>query len=141
VSPLYGIVDAARDQRLFPLICQSPEYACLFAGDIAPPLDAAAPYLVALTDDTPLKDIWRSQGWGKAWGILCRSSQPLKELRAHLRKFLLVKLPDGTTALFRFYDPRVWNAYWAICTAEEKAQWLQGVDEFVAEGAGTVAAS
>ena len=133
MTRLYGVIDTARDKRLFPLVRRSPQFACLFAGDIAEPLDAASPYLVKLTDDTPLKEIWRSQGWGQAWGILVRSSLELKDLRRHLRKFLLVQLPDGNTVFFRFYDPRVWRTYWPTCTENEKARWMQGVEEFIAE--------
>jgi hypothetical protein len=133
VSKLYGIIDTARDKRLYPLVRQSPRHVCLFAGDIPAPLDAASPYLVELTDDTPLKVIWRNEGWGQAWGILVRSSLELKDLRRHLRKFLLVQLPDGNTVFFRFYDPRVWRIYWPTCGTEEKAKWLAGIEEVVAE--------
>lgn len=135
MSTLYGIVDTAREPKLHRLVTASPNYACLFEGKIPEPLDGAAPYLVQLSDDTPLKSVWRQDGWGKAWGILVRSSLPLKDLRRHLRKFLMVQLPDGQVVFFRFYDPRVWRVYWPTCTPEEQAKWLVGVDEFVAEEA------
>ena len=135
-SVLYGVLDAARDARLYPLVLQSPNYSCLFAGDLAPPLRPAAPYLVELSDATPLKEVWRNEGWGLAWGILVRSPLDLSALHRHLRRFLLAQLPDGQMALFRFYDPRVWRVYWPSCTEDEKAQWLQGIDEIVAEERG-----
>ena len=133
MSGLYGIIDTARDPKLYPLVIQSPNYDCLFAGKLVEPLNRAVPYLVELTDDTPLKQIWRTEGWGKAWGILLKSSLELKDLRKHLRKFLLVQLPDGDTVLFRYYDPRVWRTYWPTCTEEEKANWLKGIEEVIAE--------
>lgn len=133
MSKLYGILDSARDPKLYPLLIQSPNYDCLFAGKLAESLKRAAPYLVELTDDTPLKHVWRTEGWGKAWGILVKSSLELKDLRRHLRKFLLAQLPSGETMLFRFYDPRVWRTYWATLTPEEQADWLAGADEFIAE--------
>lgn len=133
MSRLYGIVDTARDAQLYPLVMDSPVHACLFAGELEEPLNRTAPYLVQLTKDTPLKSIWRAQGWGQAWGILLRSPLELKDLRKHLRKFLLAQLPDGNTVLFRFYDPRVWRTYWPSCTEDEKRVWLQGVDSFIAE--------
>jgi hypothetical protein len=139
MSRLYGIVDTARDPLLYPLVIQSPNYDCLFAGEIKEPLNRAAPYLVELTDDTPLKDIWRDRGWGQAWGILLRSPLDLKEMRRHLRKFLLAQLPDGSTVMFRFYDPRVWRTYWPTCTPEEQGNWMKGVDEFVVEPEGQIA--
>ena len=130
---LYGVIDTARDVRLFPLVQLSPNYDCLFAGKIEPALAAAAPYLVELTDDTPLKNIWRTEGWGKAWGILLKSSLELDDLRRHLRKFLVVQLPDGDVVFFRFYDPRVWKTYWASCSDGERNEWSTCVDEFVCE--------
>ena len=133
MSRLYGIVDTARDPQLYPLVMASPVQACLFSGKLQEPVERTAPYLVELTNDTPLKGIWRSTGWGQAWGILVRSDLELKDLRRHLRKFLLAQLPDGDTVFFRFYDPRVWRAYWPACTEDEKMMWLDGVEEFVAE--------
>jgi len=133
VSKLYGIVDTARDSQLYPLVMASPVHVCLFAGKLEEPVERTAPYLVELTKDTPLKDIWRETGWGQAWGILLRSNLELKDLRRHLRKFLLAQLPDGSTVFFRFYDPRVWRTYWPTCSDDEKAMWLEGVETFVAE--------
>ncbi len=133
MSRLYGIVDTARDPKLYPLVIQSPKYDCLFAGKLAEPLKRAAPYLVELTDDTPLREIWRTEGWGRAWGILVRSELELKDLRRHLRKFLLAQLPDGDTVMFRFYDPRVWRTYWETCTPDEQSSWMLGIEEIIAE--------
>lgn len=135
MSKLYGIVDTARDPSLYPLVTQSPSYDCLFAGNLAEPLKRTAPYLVELTDITPLKGVWRAVGWGKAWGILVKSPLDLKDLRRHLRKFLLAQLPDGEAVLFRFYDPRVWRGYWHSCEEQHRVSWLTGIDEFIAEPA------
>ena len=133
MTKLYGVVDTARDPKLYDLVMACPNRDCLFAGVIDEPLNRAAPYLVELDDKTPLKDIWRTKGWGQAWGILIRSPLDLNDLRRHLRKFLLAQLPDGNAVFFRFYDPRVWRVYWPSCTEEEKAKWMEGVEAFVAE--------
>jgi len=47
--------------------------------------------------------------------------------------FLLAQLPDGNAVFFRYYDPRVWRVYWPTCTPDEKAKWMEGVEEFIAE--------
>jgi len=133
MSKLYGIVDTARDPQLFSLVTASPVHVCLFAGKLKEPVEQTAPYLVELTKDTPLRNIWRDTGWGKSWGILLRSNLELNDLRKHLRKFLLAQLPDGGMVLFRFYDPRVWRTYWPSCTEDEKSMWLQGIESIVAE--------
>jgi len=42
-------------------------------------------------------------------------------------------LPDGTVALFRFYDPRVFNSYVAACTAEERSPWFKDVSRYLVQ--------
>jgi hypothetical protein len=132
-SVLYGIVDTARDPRLYAWVAQAPQHACLFAGQLKPPLHTAAPYLVQMHPELALQRAWQTEGWGQAWGIAMRSRLDLQALRRHLRRFLLARLPEGQVALFRFYDPRVWRAFWPGYSDEERAQWLQGVDEFIVE--------
>lgn len=133
MGSLYGLIDAARDPQLFSIIKQCPEHACLFGGPIQPPLDQVAPYIVQATPDNPLFHAWRERGWGQSWGIWCRATAPLPDVRRHLRKFLQAQLPDGEVTLFRFYDPRVWRVYLPTCNAEELAQWFFGIEEFAAE--------
>ena len=77
MSKLYGIIDTARDEKLYPMVESSPVHVCLFAGKLEEPVERTAPYLVQLTKETPLKDIWRNEGWGQAWGILVRSDLKL----------------------------------------------------------------
>lgn len=134
MTSLFGLVDAARDQRLYRLIQQCPEQACLFGGRVEPPLALAAPYIVHATPDNPLFHAWREQGWGQSWGIWCRAAAPLADVRRHFRKFLQAVLPDGDVVLFRFYDPRVWRVYLPSCQPPELAQWFTGIDEYAAEG-------
>ncbi len=130
---LYGIVDAARDPGLHPLVLTCEERVCLFAGEIKPPLHRVAPYLVRLAADAPLTRAWRSDGWGQQWGLLCVSQAGLNELRRHFRQFLQARLPDGQVVLFRFYDPRVFRPYVATLNEEERGQWFAAVDEFRVE--------
>jgi hypothetical protein len=130
---LYAVVDAARDERLYPMVMQAAEHACLFAGKIGEPLDRASPYLVNLQAQEQLFHAWRDIGRGRAWGILCRSTLPLAQLRRHLRRFLVAKLPDGMVVQFRFYDPRVFRTYLPTCTPEELSAWFKGVSSFLVE--------
>lgn len=133
MTQLYGIVDTARDPALYDVVMASVEKECLFAGKMDPILARAAPYLVRLDSDAALFKAWREHGWGRSWGILCYSPSPLGQLRRHLRHFLQAMLPDGTVALFRFYDPRVWRTYAVSCTPEEMQPWFRQVDEFLVE--------
>lgn len=130
---LYAVLDTARDERLYDLVMAASEHSCMFGGVVAEPLDRAAPYLVNLKSQEPLFRAWRDQGRGLAWGIMLRSHLPLGELRLHLKHFMVVKMPDGTVAQFRFYDPRVFVPYMLSCTPEELAPWFGGVSVFLAE--------
>lgn len=106
-GPLWGVLDCARDPGLIDEVNRHPaEKQCLFDQSPAA-VTAAAPWLVRLGEGTRLLERWRDEGLADHWGALFRSEQPLHELRRELRKRLLVTLPDGRRAVFRFYDPRV----------------------------------
>ena len=130
---LFAVIDAARDERLYPLVMEASEQACLFGGDVKEPLSRAAPYLVDLKAGEPLFSAWRDEGRGQSWGIMCRSALSLTDLRRHLRHFLVAQLPDGMMAQFRFYDPRVFGPYITSCTADELASWFDGVSAYLVE--------
>jgi Domain of unknown function (DUF4123) len=64
------------------------------------------------------------------------SALPIGDLQRHFRRFLQAKLPDGTIALFRFYDPRVFNTYIRAALPEEREPWFAGVLQYGAEAEG-----
>jgi hypothetical protein len=130
----YALVDTAQDPLLHPLVGECAKAECLFSGDLDPVLAAASPHLVRIDDRSPLMATWKKQGAGKNWGILCESDIAFDALRRHFKKFLNAKLPDGTIALFRFYDPRVFDTYVRACTPEELARWFKGVSQYSVEG-------
>lgn len=134
-SDWFAVVDAAQDPNLHTLIMRSRGKVCLFSGKVPPVLAAASPWLVRLRPGEPLLEAWRSEGQGRNWGIMCRSPNTLEQMRRHFRKFLQAMLPDGTTALFRFYDPRVFNTYIRACTPDERRPWFDGLTLFAVEGA------
>lgn len=125
----YGILDCAKDQQIYPLITQCTNFKCMFGGRIEPPMDTHAPYIVEMKQDEPLMETWR-ENWAENWGILVHSKHSLAEVRRHLRKFLLAQLPDGSTALFRFYDPRVLTVYFGTLSQDEAAQWFEKINEY-----------
>lgn len=136
----YGIVDTAQDPRLYDAVVQAPHHASLFSGELHPALAKAAPYLVDLDTAPALAASWRSEGWGRNWGVVCRSSRSLDDLRRHFARFLVSALPDGSSALFRFYDPRVLRAYLPTADGAALARWFDGIDEIVvvaADGVGS----
>ena len=132
----YAIVDAAQDPELHPLVKSCARQECLFSGELDPVLAAASPHLVRIDAESPLMAAWAERGAGRNWGILCESAIAFDSLRRHFKKFLNAKLPDGTIALFRFYDPRVFNTYIRSCTPQEAAPWFSGVGRYSVEGEG-----
>lgn len=136
MSEWYALVDAAQDPGLIDLVKRCSDRECLFAGKIDPVLEAASPHLVRLAEDEPLMAAWQQRGAGRNWGLFAESDLPIDRLRRHFKKFLNARLPDGTLALFRFYDPRVFNTYIRACTPEDYAPWFQGVRQYSVEGEG-----
>ena len=134
MSGWFAVVDTAQDERLHPLVEQCATRACLLSGDLSPALAAASPWLVAVDEREPLIGIWQEHGAGRNWGILIESALPLDDLRKHVRQFLQATLPDGTVAMFRFFDPRVFLTYLPAAPPEQQAQWFERAHQFALEG-------
>lgn len=109
-EPLYGVMDAARDDRILELLRQHVEpHRTLYDGGEGEVYDEVAPYLVGpMRDDSDLLERLVLEGWGKRWGIWCTSAAKFVEVRRHWRRFLMVELEEtGERVYFRFYDPGV----------------------------------
>ena len=119
----YGVIDGAQDPRLLSLVQKCANHACLISGELHPDLAPA------------LMPVWKRDGAGRNWGIALLSPLDLQHVKLHLKKFLNAKLPDGTIALFRFYDPRVMRTYFSAATPEETAPWFRGIERFSVESA------
>lgn len=133
---VYWLLDGARDPAIAGLVMASAlEYACLFAGELHPRLQAAAPYLVHLTPASAMAHALLQKGWGKAWGILALAAPDvtLTAQRLHFKKFLRVKTEQGKELAFRFYDPRVLNVYLPTCSADEFHTLLGPLAHLMAE--------
>lgn len=131
----FALIDTAQDSDLFGIVKRCRQQQCLFSGDVPPEMAAASPYLVRVDDRDPLMPAWQQRGVGRNWGLLCEARIDFDALRSHFRRFLQARLPDGTVALFRFYDPRVFNTYLPAATADEQARWFDGVKQYSVEGA------
>src|ERR1700761_1332141 len=85
---LYAILDAARDERIYPGLHQladTEEIVSLYQGPTASELASVAPYLVCLgTSDRVFDWIWQ-EGWGESWGIFLWSLVSPQRLREHFR--------------------------------------------------------
>lgn len=135
-EPIYAVVDTAQDPRLYGLVQSCSQPMCLFFGNVAEPLNRAAPYLVRIDRQEPLYKAWVEEGSGRNWGIFIRSGLPIEQLARRLRHFLQVRLPDGMIVQFRFYDPRVFNAFIVTCSADELSAWFSGVAAYIVQRQG-----
>jgi hypothetical protein len=123
---LYGIFDAARDERLRWVLCESIDaHQNLYEGAEGRALDEQAPYLVRFEEDSDLLERLLVGGWGNAWGIYFRSDAHTKEVRRHARRFLMAEDEDTTERMyFRFYDPRVFRDFARVATPRQRAELL-----------------
>lgn len=135
-TQLYAVLDGARNAAIHPAVLRSQcQFECLFAGELDPTLAQAAPYLVKLTRDHPFTDTLIRKGWGDSWGIFLRSAATFRDLRRHLRTFLMVYNPELRPMYFRYYDPRVLRAYLPTCNQEELATIFGPVQHYLLEDA------
>src|SRR5690349_21700265 len=80
--PVYAIVDAARDERIYPMLTGSScTYSCLYGRRSAVHLAQVAPYLVKLHPQAPYVRGLIENGWGGSWGVFLRSAAPFETLR------------------------------------------------------------
>jgi hypothetical protein len=109
----YAILDGCQIEDLPAWLKSSQvDCACLFDGPLDPLLEAAAPQIVLLANDQPMTEAILRDGWNRQWGVIAQTSArvDISALRQHLRGLLMVDLPGGRHALFRFYDPRAFKS-------------------------------
>jgi len=108
---LYALLDLAAAPALVPLVehlVRIGAARCLFEGRLPEMLRRASPYIVDTARAPGLLDRWRTEGAGQPWGVLMETPLPMHAARRHVRRFLQVKLPDGSgPVLCRLWDPRV----------------------------------
>ena len=130
----WAILDAAREPR----VLEELEYTlhdkhCLFAGQLSPALQNAAPYLIQIDSGDRFTQSLLQYGWGQAWGIFFRTRAWVDPLRKHFRTFLRVRDYRGKYLLFRYYDPRVLRAYLPTCLPDELSAVFGPVHSFLLE--------
>jgi hypothetical protein len=133
-TELYAVLDGARNGSLYSAIKKSGfQYECLYRGELDPDLAEAAPYVVRLEPDMPFTHWLVAKGWGDSWGIFLAAAASLRDMRQHLRKFLMVFDPNAKPLYFRYYDPRVLRVFLPTCNAEELAQFFGPVQSYMLE--------
>lgn len=129
--PLYGVLDCAVADWVFPAVQAEGANRSLFSGALDPDLATATPHLVELRADSLLLARMNGDEARAAHsGILCQSDLSLWDLRLWLRRHLQAMLPDGRVVLFRFYDPRVLPVWLASLPPEDLSMWFGPVSQW-----------
>lgn len=144
-QPLFAVLDAARDERILPILRESIErHQSLYEGVDGEALEDVAPYLAGpMRADSMLLDRLVLGGWGRRWGIYVTSPSPFREVRRHLRRFLMVDLVETEEKVyFRFYDPWVMEQFLPLSNEAQKRELGLGLTTLFHErGAGDVGAA
>lgn len=135
---LFAVLDAAREERVVPFLRTAvDEYDSLYEGLRAETMEDAAPYIVHFGEDSRLLRRLVLTGWGSSWGTYMESPEPLRELRAHFRRILVVtREKDALPMYFRFYDPRVLRGFLPIATTRQIEVVFGPVERFFTEAPG-----
>ena len=134
---VYAVLDGAMIDGLPARLAQvAPDAACLFEGSLDPMLSAAAPYVMKLDPESDIAQLALKEGWNDHWGIvlLTDAGLDLRAVRAHLRRVLRVSAPDGTSMLFRFYDPRAFRTVIPVLDAAARREFFGPIHGVYVEG-------
>ena len=134
IPPMYAIVDAARNESIYPEIMDySGEHVCLYQGNIPEVLAKAAHHLVRLQQRSPFTKWLITEGWGDSWGVFLESSADMRRLKEHFVGMNMAKDEEGNEFFFRYYDPRVLRAYLPTCNQTEATIFFGPARSFVME--------
>ena len=133
-TKLYAVLDGARNDAIYPTIMQSDcAFECLYLGELEEDVAQSAPYLIQLDRDKEFTHWLFREGWGDSWGIFIQAAMQFKDLKRHLRKFLMVYDPNHKPLYFRYYDPRVLRIYLPTCNAGELGIVFGQINGYVLE--------
>jgi hypothetical protein len=130
----FALLDGASVPGLVQVLHRcSPQYECLYRGELKPDIAEVAPYVVQLEANTEFTDLVLNQGWGNHWGVFALTPEDLFAMRQHLRKFLTVHDSSGKPLLFRYYDPRVMRTYLPTCKPDEVTTFFGPISTYFME--------
>lgn len=106
---LWALLDGVAWPDLPQVLAQSGDaHICLYTST-DPQTLAHAPWLVRLAPGSAMYTAIMAQPADAHVGIFLTSDQTISDLRAHLRRYTMIEIPQdpGVPVYFRFYDPRV----------------------------------
>lgn len=116
---VFAVVDGAANPSLW-IELQEYENACIRKGLMEDAVASVMPYVVALKLRDPSFDWFMDKCWNRSAAILIRAHcHDVLEMRKHLRRFTMVKMPDERSVYLRFYDPRVIGGLLDVFTVDQ----------------------
>ncbi|MBK9262780.1 MAG: DUF4123 domain-containing protein [Polyangiaceae bacterium] len=134
-GPLFAVIDAARADRILILVREAVErYQSLYEGVEGEALSHVAPHLVELPKGSGLLQRLVREGWEGRWASFIEAPLSFKELRRHMRRFLMVADAETRKKMyFRFYDPGVLRSFIPTCTPKQRAEFFGEIKAFYVE--------
>lgn len=130
----YVLLDAAAMGTLFQeAASRELRHQCLYSGTSAKEMATVAPYLFEFEADSSLAAWLLPRCQGMAWAAFLRSAESARDLRIHLRKFLMVRSQEGTELYYRYYDPRVMRDTLPTFDPETQKQIMGPIEKWLVE--------
>lgn len=134
VQTEFVILDAARmDGLIFKAKELNERHSCLYEGDSEKFLGTVAPWMFKLDRDSEFSDWILKEDLHKNWGMVIIKSIDGKALYNHLRKFLIINTDQEKELYFRFYEPKVLQAFLPTCDAEHLHEFFGPIISFIVE--------
>ena len=138
----YAVVDSAMSNEIHITIqTDALDYRCLYEGKEADLLEEAAPYLVQIEQGDYLTGWLLENVYKKNAISFIKTEADIEQLANHLRQYAKIQAvshgDDGKLtkqwAFFAFYDPRVFPRFIKGNTAEQSAEFFEGIDQYLCE--------
>ncbi len=130
----YLLFDAARaESNLYKAMELNSKHSSLYKGTAEEDLEGVAPYLFAITGNTPFTDWYFKEGWDQSWGTLVFANDSFERVYNHFRRFLMVKTENDEQLYFRFYDPRVLRIFLPTCDENQLREFFGPIEQFICE--------
>ena len=128
----FALVDGARNRGAIEAVrAVDPARArSLLAGRRNSDMNACAPHLLWLPAERASAAHVVSSAVSESECVFLEAQAPFAEVARHMRRQLLVESEDGTTKLFRFFDPTILRTYLSTLSERESSTFFGPITAF-----------
>ncbi len=106
--PLWAVIDGVNWPGISAVLVKAGTDHCCLYSTLDPDGRAMAPWLVRVDPGSDFARLLGARAHDSHSYILLGGGGTLEDMRAHLRRFTMLSIPDADAPVyFRFYDPRV----------------------------------